>query len=724
MYSVSDTTRALVDSLAPVALKLSLYEGEDISAEVTSCTMTQRCCAGDSFTIGNACSGSLKLTMDSSVALGLKGKLVQLLWSVNAAFYPMFTGYVTRERVVNGALELEVNDALYCFGSTAFDYSTSSWTGAVNYIAGALGVGISTLATPGKAAVDFGDLPENATCAQVLAMLAGLSGGNAFIDREGLLTIRAYAETDFSAECYEDGETVEGASFATSGLKFIRPSEDENGGYLELEYSAGDGALALENPLADQSHTDYAWSKISTLNFYAGDFTIPGGLLLEPCDLITVNGNPAAVMELTMTIDGGVKTDVSSYGGEDTGGASGSLTNRVDALKERMESIQKQVTTEKTAREEAVEDLNKALADASGLYATAATQSDGSTIWYLHDQAALTASTLVVKVTGEGIGVSNDGGATYTSGFTFDGDAILKELYAEGIYGVKIVGETGSIGGFAMTENTLSTTFRRDFTVYTQTEINAIRDKLVQVMAGNATWTEQEITEYDMNMDGLVNSVDLLVMQKMLNGTESTYSEGTITIDSTNPSACIKIEVTGGYRSGETVTLGMGGVRASAINGGSFSCGENKGISTTVPAGSDLTITGGIVTGSSSFPGKLLWSGGLYMGAGQTATLSENVSDQRNGIVLVFSSYDVENSTANDYGYSYHFIPKYQATLLSGKGHSFILTDTGTLSYISVKYLYISDNAISGNANNTAIGTSNGVTYANNRQVLRYVIGV
>lgn len=433
MYSVSDANRALVDSLAPVALKLSLYEGEDIAAEVISCTMTQRCCAGDYFTIGNACSGSLRLTVDSAVALGLKGQLVRLLWSVNTAFYPLFTGYVTRERMVNGAWELEVNDALYCFGSAAFDYSTTGWADAVNYIADALGVGTSTLATPENADIDLSDLPANATCAQVLAMLAGLAGGNAFIDREGLLTIRTYAETEFAAECYEDGETVEGASFAPTGLKFIRPSEDANGGYLELAYSAGDGALALENPLADQSHTDYAWSKIADLSFYAGDFTLPGGLLLEPCDLITVNGKAAAVMGLIMTIDGGVKTSVASCGGEDTGGADGTLTSRVDALKERMESIQKQVTTEKTAREKALEELDGKLSTASGLYATVETLEDGSAIYYLHDQATLSESVTVIKFTAEAIGVSNNGGERYDYGFTTNGTAILELIYAVGL---------------------------------------------------------------------------------------------------------------------------------------------------------------------------------------------------------------------------------------------------------------------------------------------------
>ena len=123
---------------------------------------------------------------------------------------------------------------------------------------------------------------------------------------------------------------------------------------------------------------------------------------------------------------------------------------------------------------------------------------------------------------------------------------------------------------------------------------------------------------------------------------------------------------------------------------------------------------------------KLLWGGdmesGMYMTAGHTATLTEPVSAQPNGIVLVFSNYN--SSTDTNYGWQTFFIPKLLVTL-SGSGHIFDLS-TRNFGNVGVKYLYIHDTEIVGHENNNASGTSTttGITYANNRFVLRYVIGV
>jgi hypothetical protein len=125
----------------------------------------------------------------------------------------------------------------------------------------------------------------------------------------------------------------------------------------------------------------------------------------------------------------------------------------------------------------------------------------------------------------------------------------------------------------------------------------------------------------------------------------------------------------------------------------------------------------------SDFDGHLLWSGAYYMSAAQTATLSEPVSKQRSGIVLVFSRY--EGGTVYDHYFQTFFIPKYQIAHHDGCGHVFTLTTNATFNIFAAKYLYIHDTNIVGNDNNEATGTGEcGITYTNNRFVLRYVIGV
>lgn len=119
---------------------------------------------------------------------------------------------------------------------------------------------------------------------------------------------------------------------------------------------------------------------------------------------------------------------------------------------------------------------------------------------------------------------------------------------------------------------------------------------------------------------------------------------------------------------------------------------------------------------------KVLWSGGYYMTAGHTITLSEAISKQNNGIVLVFSAF-TDNAVGN-YWWHHFFVPKQIVTNNSGTGHCFTLA-SGNFSLVAMKYLMIKDTQITGHDNNNLTGTAaSGITFTNNRFVLRYVLGV
>lgn len=119
---------------------------------------------------------------------------------------------------------------------------------------------------------------------------------------------------------------------------------------------------------------------------------------------------------------------------------------------------------------------------------------------------------------------------------------------------------------------------------------------------------------------------------------------------------------------------------------------------------------------------RILWSSpGNWMMNKDTAGLSETVSSQPNGIFLVFSTFDGNSGTANDYGWQVFAIPKTMIPL-TASGYQFTLT-WGDFAYIGRKYLYIYDNKIVGNDDNKNTGTRNGITFDNARFVLRYVIG-
>lgn len=119
---------------------------------------------------------------------------------------------------------------------------------------------------------------------------------------------------------------------------------------------------------------------------------------------------------------------------------------------------------------------------------------------------------------------------------------------------------------------------------------------------------------------------------------------------------------------------------------------------------------------------RVLWSGALFMQDGQSAPLSETVSNQPTGVVLIFSAY--ENGAAQDFRYVCHFVPKEMVTLSGGGGFTVNLAEPN-FAKMATKYLYIRNDRIDGNElNNTAGTAASGITFDNRAFVLRYVVGV
>ena len=124
--------------------------------------------------------------------------------------------------------------------------------------------------------------------------------------------------------------------------------------------------------------------------------------------------------------------------------------------------------------------------------------------------------------------------------------------------------------------------------------------------------------------------------------------------------------------------------------------------------------------------GKILWTGSSLLTAGQTITFSEPMSQQQSGVVLVFSRY--ASSTAQDYQYSCHFVPKLLVTAAAAAGQTAtglaVTMATSKFDYIAGKYLRVTETGVTGDETNNATGTTNGITYNNGSFALRYVIGV
>lgn len=116
---------------------------------------------------------------------------------------------------------------------------------------------------------------------------------------------------------------------------------------------------------------------------------------------------------------------------------------------------------------------------------------------------------------------------------------------------------------------------------------------------------------------------------------------------------------------------------------------------------------------------KVLWEGANYMNGTQTALLDEKVSDQLNGIALVWSHYNTSTHQASNYGVHVQFISKWCVGEMNGAGHAFIDP------YRRIdKYFYVYNDKIVGSNINGTSGTEGGISYDNRNCVLRAVLGV
>ena len=113
---------------------------------------------------------------------------------------------------------------------------------------------------------------------------------------------------------------------------------------------------------------------------------------------------------------------------------------------------------------------------------------------------------------------------------------------------------------------------------------------------------------------------------------------------------------------------------------------------------------------NSLYTNNLLWSGASYID-NINHYLSQNISSQKHGIVLIFSFY--ENNTAQNWGWYSFYVPKFIPANHGGQANCFYMTWN---NIPTIKMVYFDDNLIVGNAQNSSGN--------NTRFVLRYVIGV
>ena len=324
-------------------------------------------------------------------------------------------------------------------------------------------------------------IPDNMTFRQLIGWIAMLDSANARIDVDGNLQFIqwnfASVSVDYGAEVDSDGYVSFGNSVIDSD-EYIAPEGGwyvDSDGYLTLRegtignpqrfrdyvssptlssddiiitgiklknsennvlYGKAGYVLELQNEIVGDADLQTVASWIGDSLIGVRFRSLSGDLVYNPLSefgdmsfTYDRKGNKyiTPITDISSSLNG--TTHIKTTAEDPVRGSSKFLSSADKALV----AAKKLIREETKARELAVDNLQKALKEGTGMYETNVLQDDGSTITYLHDKPTLEESKNIIKLTSNAIGVSNDGGKTYPYGFILDGSLITRLLYAEGI---------------------------------------------------------------------------------------------------------------------------------------------------------------------------------------------------------------------------------------------------------------------------------------------------
>lgn len=656
MYEVSAAFAAAMEN-RPYVARLKLDGNEVIEGNAIQSMIFRGGTNGDqnAFTLGGTVSSSVEILLHKDhVSYSLCNRKIKvelgMELSTGTEWLPMGVYFATDPLADDDLLTVTALDAL---GSKfekeyepipGFEFGTDTGISSTAFLSALCARRGVTVDVANLAAIQLKAPPDGFTERQIIGFIAALYGGFADIDRAGILRIRSYSECAVKVtadEYYEGGMEKADYDFSVQWLKCYNESTDltmfvgdldaEQGIYLESIWMN----YTILNDLLDKLQ-GFSYRPVTELSFL-------GNPLIDPGDIITMEDLEGEsikipVMNISHEYDGGILTRVTATGQAKTEGytnstqreirrANASAKKYTDTENEKLNQLELLKRLTKEWMDDGIyltEDGKiafKASAILTGVLMASLIQTgilqskDGKTFYLDLDNGILRMQATEFSVSGKTVEQIAEGKAgeavkaqtqqdifnkltnngTLKGIFMHDGElCVSASAILTGILkGVEIIGEFGTIGGFTMSDHTLSAVFRKDYPAFTQADL----EKAVAYRVGSTTLTAEEIEKYDVNMTGDVDTADVSTMQGMMEGTVPTYSEGRIILDATNPKETIVLEVTAGYRAGERLALGMGLAKATKFIADTFACGADNGYTGTVTAGDKtLTIKGGIIT--------------------------------------------------------------------------------------------------------------------------------
>lgn len=246
------------------------------------------------------------------------------------------------------------------------------------------------------------------TCRQYIGYIAGLMGKNARFNRDGQLTFVWYTSV---------GYDVPRELQYMGGLKRLTADDftvhSISSGTSDNPITSGSGTgISFENPLVTQEILDQILANVGSLSFTPASLKWRGNPMIEAGDIITATDSSGVsrtvlVMEQTLKIGGGLHSEIKCHGKSDA------------EIKFESSPQSKKLKEVYTKLQNAIAEATKLLNGSNGgVFEITDTNGDGiNDGWIIRS----TDGQKFIKATLDGIGITNDGGATFEEAMTVNG---------------------------------------------------------------------------------------------------------------------------------------------------------------------------------------------------------------------------------------------------------------------------------------------------------------
>lgn len=246
------------------------------------------------------------------------------------------------------------------------------------------------------------------TCRQYIGYFAGLLGKNARFDRDGYLTFTWYQSRGYIIE--SDQQYLGGLKKLTEALFTV---QSISSGTSDKLLVSGDGVgISFENPFITQDQLDAIASRLGVFSYMPSQLKWRGNPAIEAGDIVFVQTDdsvysPVYVMEQTLRISGGMHSEIKCYGQSESD------------IKFSTSPTQKKLQQVYTTLQQAIKEATSLLQGSNGgVFELLDEDKNGiNDGWIIHSVDGRK----FIKANVNGIGITIDGGATFTEALTPEG---------------------------------------------------------------------------------------------------------------------------------------------------------------------------------------------------------------------------------------------------------------------------------------------------------------